>query len=133
MTIRILLTVALVVLCGESTTYAEWVRIASSSSGKSTVYADPDTHRRKGTIVKWWELWDNKDLVNKGGVSYLSSKIQAEYDCGEERVRMLAFLDYSGNMGNGEIVRSNFYDTKWEPIVPGSNGQATWNAACLKK
>ena len=120
-------------LCAGSAAYAEWVRVVTNAVLTVVVYVDPDTIRHKGDIVRWWELWDFKDVINEGGVSYLSARIQAEYDCGEERGRMLAFLDYSGNMGNGEIVRSNFYDTKWEPIVPGSNGQAMWSAACSKK
>jgi surface-adhesin protein E len=35
---------------------------------------------------------------------YLSGTSHREFDCTEERVRLLALMVFSGNMGSGEVV-----------------------------
>ncbi len=54
--------------------YAEWKKINENET--FTVYVDPDTVRRKGDLVKMWELYDFKTVQTVDGDSYLSSKHQ---------------------------------------------------------
>jgi hypothetical protein len=49
------------------------------------------------------------------GNSHLSSKAQDEYDCTEERHRLLSLTEFSGNKGSGEVVFSNTEESKWVP------------------
>ena len=133
MTTRILLTVVWIVLCAGSAAYAEWLRVGTNVDETNVVYVDPNTIRHKGGTVKWWELWDFKTAQTIGGSTHLSSKIQMEYDCVEERKRILALVDFSGNMGDGHVVGDISTENKWVPVVPESLSQVMWNAACNKK
>lgn len=112
--------------------YAEWVEVAKGDN--VTSYMDPDTIRSKGAMVKMWGLDDQKTTrTSREGKSFLSLKVQVEYDCAEEQLRTLAEYGYSGQMGTGEIVYS--YTKKpdnWKPAMPGSVGHANWVFACKK-
>jgi hypothetical protein len=98
-----------------------------------TVYFDPDTLRRKGDVVKWWELYDYKVTQTVSGNSFLSIKAQNEYDCAEERIRTLAMSEFSGNMGTGTVIYTSSDVGKWAPVQPASLGQTMWEGACAKK
>jgi hypothetical protein len=114
--------------------YAEWVPVVSSeSAGGYTVYVDPETLRREGDGVEMWELYDYKTRGTAEGFSFLSFKKRNEYSCEEERLRTLAVMHYSGNMGSGMVVSSNSDIGKWKRVPPGSVGEALWKFACGKK
>jgi hypothetical protein len=112
--------------------YAEWVVVGVSDSGMTT-YADPDTIRRKGNLVKMWYLYDFKTTQTILNKSYLSSRSQDEYDCTHDRHRALASTSFSGNMGSGKVRSSYSIKGKWEPVSPGTITQALWKVACEKK
>ena len=114
--------------------YAEWVVIAESGADNEanqvTVYADVDTVRRKGELVKWWQLADYTTVQTASGGEYLSMRYQKEYDCAEELMRILAATTFAGHMGKGKVVKSFEHAGKWKPVAPGSIAQITWKAAC---
>jgi hypothetical protein len=128
---RLLLITLLVLSSGPA--YGEWVSVYSNDQDDMTIYLDPDTIRREGDLVKIWGLYDYKTARTAAGISHLSLKNQSEYDCTEERTRMLAFTEFSGNMGKGDVVFSNSDEQKWKPVAPGSVGQTLWKAACAKE
>jgi len=97
------------------------------------MYVDPDTIRRKGDLVKMWQLYDFKTVQTVAGDSYLSSKNQSEFDCTEERSRTLAYTWFSGNMGSDKPVYSNSDEGKWSPVEPRSVCLTLWKFACGKK
>jgi surface-adhesin protein E len=111
---------------------AEWVAIGSTDDGM-TAYADPDTIRRKGEMVKMWSLFDFQIMQYVEGIPSLSKKGHSEYDCAEERLRLLALEEYSGNLGKGKVVYSDAIEQPWKPVVPRSVDQALWKLACDKK
>lgn len=129
MTRFIVLVLALFLTTSE--TYAEWVEVGSTEN--FTEYADPETIRRKVNLAKIWTLSDFKTLQQTAGVSYLSMKQQWEFDCEEERHRMLMMAEFSGNMGKGAVVYSSPTEVKWTPVAPGSIGEGLWEFACGKK
>ena len=99
-------------------------------------YADPATIRRTGSMVKMRSLLDFKTPHTDrsfGGKPYLSQKDQREYDCKNERYRLLYFSLRSGQMDAGNTVHSDPDPGKWSPVVPGSIGEALWKFACGKK
>ena len=114
-----------------SPAYAEWVEVGITN--EATVYADPDTIRRKGDLVKMWYLHDFKTTQTVLNKSYLSSRSQDEYDCTEDRHRALASTSFSGNMGSGKVRSSYSIKGKWEPVPPGTITQALGKVACDKK
>ena len=112
---------------------AEWVSIGADNQRGRTVYADPDTIRPKGDVVKMWSLNDYKTIQTGPSASYLSYKVQSEYDCAEERIRKLAATFFSGNMGRGDVVYVHSDEGKWQSVEPGSLGQSEWEVACDKE
>ena len=110
---------------------AEWVR-ALNNQTDPTLYVDSDTIRRNGTVVRWWELLDYKTIQTVAGISFLSMKVQREYDCAGEQIRVLAMADFSGNMAEGKVVFNDFTPSNWVPVQPESMGQTLWKTACGK-
>jgi hypothetical protein len=113
--------------------YAEWVLVSGDDEAGRTVYVDPDTIRSKGNLVKMLSLIDYKTIQIIAGDSLLSIQRQNEYDCAEERTRMLAFTWFSGNMGSGQVVHSDSDEDKWKPVAPDTVAEALWKIACDKK
>ena len=113
--------------------YAEWVAI-EETPGLRTVYVDPDTIRRDGNLVTLWLLMDFKWMQgNRSPSRFLSTKTQKQYDCAEKRLRLLAFTEFSRNMGTG-IPADGYVDKgNWVRVEPDSISQALWEVACGKK
>jgi hypothetical protein len=113
--------------------YAEWVKVSDSDESGKTVYVDPATIRRNSNLVMMWQFSDYKTVQTVGGIRFLTAKEQWEFDCAEERSRVLALKEFSGNMGSGTMVYSNTEVGKWQPVAPSSIGQLLWKFACGKK
>ena len=113
--------------------YAEWVAV-EETPGLRTVYVDPDTIRREGNLVTLWQLMDFKWMQgNRSPSRFLSTKTQKQYDCAEKRLRLLAFTEFSRNMGTG-IPADGYVDKgNWVRVEPDSISQALWEVACGKK
>jgi hypothetical protein len=111
--------------------HAEWV--AFNDNAGMTVYANPDTIRRKGNLVKMWVQYDYKTIQTVAGFPYLSQRTQQQFDCAKERYRFRSSAEFSGNMGGGESVHSKLSEGKWEPVPPDSVAEALWKYACGKK
>jgi hypothetical protein len=120
-------------LLSSGSAYAEWVSIDANNQRGKTIYTDPDSIRLKGDVVTMWSLHDYKTVQTMGSTSYLSYKVQTEYDCAEERIRKLGSTFFSGNMGSGEVVHSISKIGKWQRVEPGSLGQSEWDVACDKE
>jgi len=113
--------------------YAEWVATVQNDQAGVTIYTDSDTIRGKGDRVKVWELIDYKTIQTVAGTSYLSARVQREYDCAGDLQRTLALTKLSGNMGTGKVILTNSDQQKWEPVDPGSIGKRLWKIACNKQ
>ena len=125
------LLLGLMLLLPATAARAEWTDVGESD--RFITYVDSATIRRNGNFVKMWDLMDYKTMQTVADVSFLSSKTQQEYDCKEERSRLLAFSWFSGQMGNGNVVLSDSEPDKWKPIQPESFGEIKWKIACGKK
>ncbi|HEX6825614.1 MAG TPA: surface-adhesin E family protein [Nitrospiraceae bacterium] len=113
--------------------YAEWVLVSGDDAAGLAVYVDPATIRRNGNLAKMWQLYDYKTVQTVAGDSLLSMKRFNEYDCMQERTRMLGYTWFTGNMGNGNVVYSTTEQQPWEPVVPRSINRSLWKAACGNK
>jgi len=111
--------------------YAEWLRVSPIDAGVG-VYADPDSTRRKGELVRMWSLYDfqTEQYTRRG--QFLSSKGRIEYDCANERIRGLAVEEFSRHMGEGTVVYADSSESKWIPVPPQGVVQALWMIACEK-
>ena len=124
---------SLVVLLNNGQAQAEWVDIGGNVEQGLTVYLDPDTVHRGGDLVTLWALFDYTTIQSIVGGPWLSSKAQRQFDCVENRVRLLGYITFTGNMGSGDPVFSNSQESKWEPIAPDSMDRKLLEVACCKK
>jgi hypothetical protein len=130
--LRFWLLIALMILSSQPV-YAEWVLVSGDDEAGLKVYVDPATLRRNGRLAKMWKLHDYKTVQTVAGDSLLSMKQFNEYDCTEERTRMLGYTWFSGNMGNGNVVYSTMEQLQWEPVIPRTINRTLWKVACEKK
>jgi hypothetical protein len=80
-----------------------------------------------------WELIDYTTIQTVTGTSFLSAKLQREYDCAGDRHRTLALTKWSGNMGTGNVILTTTEVQKWESVDPGSIAKRLWRIACDRK
>ena len=112
---------------------AEWVDVAGKFERNVpvyTVYVDTESIQRNREIVTLWALFDYGTIQSIVGGPWLSSKTRREYDCVEERVRLVGYMTFTGNMGSGEAVYTNSSQSAWEPIAPDSVDRSLWAVAC---
>lgn len=111
---------------------AKWVEVGEN---RTTLYVDPYNIYRKGDRVKMWHLKNHKTTQTSEvtGDFYLSSLSQREYDCVEERIRVLSFTLFSDNMGSGKVVYFDSSEGEWVPVEPESINQNSWKLACKKQ
>ena len=129
-------TVALSALSSVEPTHAEWVDIGGKVQDGRTVYRvyiDPDNIHRDELVITLWVLFDYKTIQSIVGGPWLSSKAQRQFDCAENRIRLLGYMTFTGNMGSGEPVFSNSLESKWEPILPESLDSTLSEFACSKE
>lgn len=127
---KILLMILLTVVSGSAV--AGWVIVASSDH--ENVYANPATIRKVGNRVNMWTMRDYKTPeVTENGKRSMSSKTRNEYDCKEERSRILALYMYTENMGRGEVVYLLNFTDEWVAIPPDSLMESMWEFACKKR
>lgn len=131
--IRLLLVALTLLVLSSGPACAEWVKVSDSDETGKIVYVDPTSIRRNSNLVRMWQFYDFKTVQTVGGVRFLSAKEQWEFDCAEDRSRVLALKEYSGNMGSGTVVYTNSQVGKWLPVMPDSIGQTVWNVACGKQ
>lgn len=132
MFIRRIILVLLVLSCSVGLAQAEWKKLIDSPTfGGLTVYVEPTSVRvEKGSgLVKLWILYDYQ--TGQGGFQarFLSLKMQREYDCTQERSRMLAQSLFGGNMAKGDVIYEAPEGT-WISVGPGTIGQSLLGFAC---
>lgn len=112
--------------------YAGWKKVASADI--ADFYIETSTIRTNGKYKEAWVLTDIKTpKKNPDGKAYLSTKAKYRFDCVGDKTNFLALVQYSGNMGEGEVVWSSSYNNNdWEHNVPGSAADSFTRAICSK-
>jgi len=115
---------------------AEWIDIGGQVQDGLTVYRvyiDPENIHRKGDVVTLWALFDYRTIQSIVGGPWLSSKARRAFDCTANRIRLLGYMTFTGNMASGEAVFSNSNESQWEPIAPDSIDRKLLEVVCSKK
>jgi len=126
---KVTLTTLLVLASSE--VFAEWVKVGGGNPN-SDLYVDSSTIRKNGNMVKMWDMTDFKSTRVGGGLSYLSIKTQHEFDCKDQKARILSFTWYSKNKGNGAAAHTDNQAFEWETIPAETARAALWKVACGK-
>ena len=105
--------------------WAEWVKV--SDTDVAIVYIDPSTIRKDGNLRRVWGITDLKRRDMNGE---MSRRVLYEYDCKEERFRILSMTGHAGPMANGKVVSEvNNASGKWNDDASGTVG---YTKACAK-
>ncbi len=129
----------------------EWVAVEKNYlfPERQTVYIDPNTIRREKHLVTLWQLIDYKWMQGKGAMinphafgrlyrymtaphGFFSTKTRKQFDCMNNRVRLLESTDFSHRMGTGRRNKGYVDQDNWLPIEPESVNQSLWEVACGK-
>jgi len=107
--------------------WAEWVLYSETDT--STFYYDPATIRKDGNMRRVWELSDLRKRHKDGEIS---RRYRAEYDCKNERTRILSFSLHSEPMAGGEVLKNFGEDKEWGEIPPGTVINTILKIVCAK-
>jgi hypothetical protein len=92
-----------------------WVKVTESDD--ATHYIDPATVKKDSNSRKAWDLQDLKQRDKDGA---MSRRGLVEYDCKEERRRLLAVSSHSEPMAGGKTLHSDNVAVTWGYIAPNT-------------
>ena len=127
--IRIILMLLLLGLSNSA--MAEWSSITGTEIFMT--YANLATIHKAGNMVQMLSLIDFKKPETYKGKLYMSMEVQAEYDCKEDKVRVLLSSMYSKNMAGGKVIGTDNNSSNWIPVPPHSFNKHLWKIACEKQ
>ena len=107
---------------------AEWVRVGGTH--KYDGYVDMATIGQTEQTVTLWTLRDFTVTRQVARGPYRSMKTKKQYDCRNNRSRLLFTKYYAEQMGKGRLVYQGKGTKQWAKVAPGSDGEAEWKVAC---
>lgn len=107
---------------------AEWVWVGGTH--KYDGYVDMTTIGRTEQTVTLWTLRDFTVIRQVARGPYRSMKTKKQYDCRNNRSRLLFAKYYAEQMGKGRLVYQGKGTKQWAKVAPGSDGEAEWKVAC---
>ena len=115
----------LMMLAGSA--WAEWVMYFETKT--ITYYYDPATIRKDGSMRRVWRIQQLKQRIADGEKS---RRMRIEYDCKEERYRILSASIHSEPMAEGKVIYSENKDNIWTVIPAASAAEAMFKIVCAK-
>ncbi len=106
--------------------WAEWVFVARNDD---SVYFDPTTIRKDGNYRKVWEI---TNLPERGPNGEASFQYRNEYDCKDERSRILSLISYTERMAKGKDIYRDNEMSNWSDIPPRSFSAEMLKIVCAK-
>lgn len=111
---------------------ADWIEIESNDV--ATVYANPASIRKVGSVVKMWVLYDLRKPDSLQGKNYWSMKSNDNHDCSADRTQRLHTLFYAGNMGSGNVIPTQHTgNNPWKPVIQDTLSDAARKFACKEQ
>ena len=134
---------------------AGWVKVLSNDNYNKLspcdrdcyfFYVDLATISKIGDTAKLWRMNDFETpqaLLNRwappspeNSKPHLSVRIQEEYNCKEQQVRVVFVSYHSGHMGGGQTVSINSVPSRWSSIGGLSSDvpiKLLWRAICERQ
>lgn len=107
---------------------AEWTK-ASTGEGID-FYIDLDTIRVDGNKRKVWQLMNFSTPQNLNGVEFSSIRIRGEFDCKEDKSRVLAVTSFPKQFAGGIPIQTSEEANNWKDLAPSSTGWYSLKMAC---
>lgn len=96
------------------TCYGEQWDSVVSNDNDTTFFFDPNSVKKTGDFVQYWELTNYKEKLMSGKIVVSSSKSLVEIDCKNNRYRNIQVIDYEREFGLGGIVNVDISgEKKW--------------------
>ncbi len=111
---------------------AAWTLVGTTESG-TDIYVEHATISKSGNRVNLWMLEDRKVAETFAGKTFVSAKLQYEYDCKDNQRRVLQSSLYSGQKAGGSNVQTGTKPGSWRPISARRVSETMWKLACGKK
>ena len=121
---KLFLVVLMMLACSA---WAEWVMYFESDI--ATHYFDPATIRKDGHIRRVWLITDLRKRHKDGE---MSRRLRSEYDCRQERMRILVISEHSEPMAGGVILRTEGEDKIGVDVAPDTTVEAMFKIVCAK-
>lgn len=111
---------------------ADWVKVASTLNDDAVFYVSKDSIKKTGTHTRSaWELVNNPNYSREG---YLSAKVQQEYDCKSDKVRLLSASAHSELFGKGvTVTTAQERPLPWQEMPKGSVATFARDYICSQK
>lgn len=123
---KVIASIALSCLSG--LLWAGWLEVDWNE--ERTFYADPETSRPAGPLVRMADLVDFKSPQGNAGKQFRSARSLREYDCNGRRVRRILTTEFSSNMGVGDVIQTYPESAAWTRVPGGTASEALWKLAC---
>ena len=128
---RVLLIVLLAMV--SSDVAAAWIKV--NENAEFTTYGDPSTIHKKGYVANMQSMFDFKAVQTllADSAKYASTKQTGEYDCRDERTKLLTSTLFAKGMARGRVVHRYKLQLEWQTLKANSPTEALWKLACGKK
>lgn len=120
--------IGILVLMSASPAAAAWVKVGSDGNGID-FYVDPTTIKKSGNFRRAWQLTNYTGEISEKSANHSLVGLW-EYDCIEERNRVLQTTSYVGRMGTGQTNGTSSASTKWDYTVPRTVIESTMKFVC---
>ena len=120
-----LLLISLMMFAGSA--WAKWVMYSETDA--NTFYYDPSTIRKDGHIRRVWQI---RDFKSKTADGEMSSRSRLEFDCKQERMKILGITTHSEPMADGKTLYSEGEDKGWRVVPPETPIERMFNIVCAK-
>ena len=91
----------------------KWDNVVSNEND-TVFFFDPNSVKKNGNLVQYWELTNFKEKLKSGNIIVSSSKSLVEVDCKNNRYRNIQVIDYEKEFGLGGIVNIDISgEKKW--------------------
>jgi hypothetical protein len=118
----------LLVILIASTAWAGWTKVNSSNG--TDFYIDVSSVKAEGAKRTTWQLTNYSTPQSLVDDYYLSSRARVEFDCKEEKSRLLTITVFSMRNADGKPLLTSDEPTKWSDIAPYTTARGILNAVC---
>lgn len=110
-----------------------WEFRTVAGDGSWAIFSTEHQLKRSGHIITVWLRQEYPEAQHAdGGEAFLSNVEKVQYDCGNDRIRPLTVIYYTGNnLSGGQQTEDNdVKQTPWSPVVPGTQSETIYAWAC---
>jgi hypothetical protein len=113
-----------------------WEFRAVAPDGSWAAFSTDHQEKRSGKMITLWLRQEYPEAQPSGGGDWFLSNVEkVQFDCGNDRQRLLLVIYYSENnmAGSQQQEESDPKHAPWEAVVPGTQSDSVFQWACSKQ